>query len=140
MDLKHLTNDILPLRKQEIIEGKNCATSQPIYVVLDLQENIVSGHTDYTPSTNYKGLEWEFGYMDERLDPEDREFKLSGVIMAKPIRITRFYTDRIVAFFLTSKGASDYLEYQKHNLNNGYVYVFYSGYGNKEMNKLLSGE
>jgi hypothetical protein len=140
MDLGYLTNELLPLRKQEILQGKNCATAQPIYVVLDLQENIVSGHTDYTPSTNYKGLDWQFGYMDEKLDPEYREFKLSEVMMKKPIRITRFYTDRIVAFFLTSKGAHDYLEYQKHNLNKGYVYVFYSGYGNKEMNILLSDE
>ena len=140
MNLNYLTEELLPQRKKEIKEGKNLATRQPIYVVLDLQENYVSGHSDYTNSTNYKDKGWEFGYIDNALECELREFKKSDKGMKKPEEVTRFFTDRITAFFITSKGAYDYLKYQKHNLNNGYVYVFYSGYANKEMDKLLNNQ
>lgn len=57
MDLNYLQNEILPKREQEIKDGKNLATRQPIYVVLDSQENFCSGHSDYEPSTNYRGRE-----------------------------------------------------------------------------------
>lgn len=137
MDLNYLQNEIIPLREKEIKEGKNQATRQPIYLVLDLQENIVSGHSDYSAYTNYKGLNQEFGYIDDFLDSEDIEFNKTSYKMRRPVEVTRFFTDRIIAFFLTSKGANDYLEYQSHNLKNAYVYVFYSGYGNREMDKIL---
>ena len=139
MNLEYLKNEILPLREKEIKEGKNICTRQPIYVVLDLQENYVSGHSDYSPSTNHKGLPFEFGYIDEHLEGELRTFKKSDKHMKKPSKITMFYTDRIVAFFFTSKNAHAYLKYQSHNLENPYVYVFYSGYGNREMDLLLCG-
>jgi len=140
MNLDFLTRELLPRREQEIKDGKNLATRQPIYVVLDLQENYISGHSDYTPSTNYKGKDWEFGYIDNDIDSEGQEFKTSDAEMIKPFEVSRFFTDRIIAFFLTSCGAHDYLKYQSHNLNNAYVYVFYSGYGNKEMDSLLNNE
>ena len=139
MNVDYLQKEIIPLREMEIEEGKNCATRQPIYVVLDLQENYVTGHSEYSPSTNYKGLSFEFGYVDMELDGESREFKKLKKGMFSAEKVTKFYTDRIIAFFLTSKGAHDYLKYQSHNLNNAYVYVFYSGYANKEMDNLLSG-
>ena len=46
MDLNYLQAEILPKREQEIKEGKNLSTRQPIYVVLDLQEIICSGHSN----------------------------------------------------------------------------------------------
>lgn len=137
MDIEYLKEEIIPLRKKEIEVGQNMSTRQPIYVVLDLQENIMSGHSDYSPSTNYKGLNQEFGYLDVSLDSEEQVFKTSKKKMHRYFEVTRFYTDRIIAFFFTSKGANDYLEYQKHNLTNAYVYVFYSGYGNREMDRIL---
>jgi hypothetical protein len=137
-DINYLTTELLPKRAQEITDGKNYSTRQPIYVVLDLQENIFSGHSEYDPTTNYKGKEKEEGYVDLAVEPEDREFSVSDEGMKEPEEITRFWTDRIIAFFLTSGGANEYLEYQKHNLGEAYVYVFYSGYGNQEMDKLLN--
>ena len=137
MDLTYLQNEIIPKREQEIKEGKNLATKQPIYVVLNLQENYCSGHSDYSNSTNYKDKGWDFGYIDTNLDDECQEFKKYKGKMKRPEAVTRFYTDRIIAFFLTSEAAHDYLKYQNHNLYKTYVYVFYSGYGNKEMDKLL---
>lgn len=140
MNIKYLEEEITPQREQEIKEGKNACTRQPIYIVLDLQENIVEGYSNYTPSTNYKGIDWQYGYVDNALDCEDRVFRLSDKKMKKPVEITRFFTDRIIAFFLTSKAAHEYLEYQSHNLKNPYVYVFYSGYANRQMDNLLAGE
>jgi hypothetical protein len=137
MNIKFLTTGILPIREKEIEEGKNLATRQPIYVVLDLRENFVSGHSDYSSSTNYKGIQHSVGFIDASLDHEDMAFNESKSGMKKPKKVTRFYTDRIVAFFLTSEAAHDYLKYQSHNLSNAYVYVFYSGYGNKQMDQLL---
>jgi hypothetical protein len=137
MDLNYLQNVLLPKREAEIKEGKNLCTKQPIYVVLDLQQNIVSGHSEYSSSTNYKGKPFEFGYVDNYLDAEDKRFEESKDGMRRPSEITRFWTDTIVAFFLTSEAAHDYLMYQRHNLKNPYVYVFYSGYGNHEMDALL---
>lgn len=141
MNLNYLQEVLLPQREQEIKEGKNLATAQPIYVVLDPQENIVEGHTDFTPLTNNKGLQFEFGYVDMGSDSEYREFSETDDGMEDPLEVSRFYTDRFVAFFLTSKAAHDYLEYQSHNLSDlVYVYVFYSGYANKEMDLLLNNE
>lgn len=139
MNLEYLRKVIIPTRKKEIEKGLNWATRQPIYVVLDLQENYVSGHTDYTPHTNYKGLVCEYGYIDNSIPSEERIFlkDISRRNLQEPIKVTRFYTDKIIAFFLTSAGAYEYLKYQSHNLTNPYVYVFYSGYGNKEMDNLL---
>ena len=140
MDINYLTTEILPKREQEIKEGKNLMTRQPIYVVLDLQENYVSGHSDYSSITNYKGLRFEEGYIDNSIESECREFSETAKNMDNPCEVTKFYTDRIVAFFLTSEAAHDYLKYQRHNLTNPYVYVFYSGYRNIQMDKLLDNE
>jgi hypothetical protein len=137
MDLNYLQNEIIPKREQEIKDRKNLGTRQPIYVVLDLQENIIEGHTDYSPSVNYYGKDWIHGYADEDLDSENMEFSDTTNGMKKPKEFTKFYTDRIIAFFLTSEAAHDYLKYQSHNLSDAYVYVFYSGYANHQMDKLL---
>ena len=137
MNLNYLQEVIIPRREQEIKDGKNLATRQPIYVVLDLHENYVSGHSGYTNSTNYKGKPFEFGYIDNALDSESMEFSEEDTGMELPVEITRFWTDRIIAFFLTSEAAHKYLSYQSHNLKDAYVYVFYSGYGNHEMDTLL---
>lgn len=137
MDLDYLQNEILPKREREIAEGENLGTRQPIYVVLDSKENYCSGHSNYSLSTNYRGRDMEYGYIDTSLDSEYREFRKTDDGMEEPEEVTKFYTDRIIAFFLTSEAAHDYLKYQGHNLTDGYVYVFYSGYGNIQMDKLL---
>jgi hypothetical protein len=141
MNIEYLKKEIIPQRKKEIEEGKNAATAKPIYVVLDLIENCVSGHSEYTVSTNYKEIPMQHGYIDVALDSDEREFCTEDIKMQSPEKLTRFYTDRIVAFFLTSKAAHEYLHYQKHNLSErAYVYVFYAGYRNIEMYNLLENE
>ena len=140
MNLNYLRNEIIPKREQEIKDGKNLMTRQPIYIVLDLQENFCSGHSIYESPTNYKGRKWENGYIDISLDGEGREFCEADKGMEEPEEVTKFYTERIVAFFLTSEAAHDYLGYQGHNLSDAYVYVFYSGYANRQMGKLLCDE
>lgn len=137
MGLNYLQNELLPKREAELRDGKNLATRQPIYVVLDLRDQYVSGHSDYSIMINYKGKPSEFGYVDNALDTEYQEFALTAEGMETPEPVTRFWSDQIISFFLTSGGAHDYLEYQKHNLTDGYVYVFYSGYANREMDALL---
>jgi len=138
MNLTYLKNELIPQRELEIEQGKNLCTADPIYVVLDLVENVVEGHQPYYLCPNERGVDAEFGYIDRSLDSEDIEFSESDDGMEESEAVTRFYTDRFVAFFLTSKGAHDYIEYQRHNLNNPYVYVFNAGYANYEMGKLFS--
>jgi len=144
MDLIYLQSKIIPQRAQEIAEGKNLFTKQPIYVVLDLQYHIMTGHDDNgwltTSMLNYKEKPGEFGYVDLALDAEDRKIKESYTGMENPEAVTKIYIDRIIAFFFTSLEAHNYLIYQKHNLTDPYVYVFNSGYRNWEMDHLLKGE
>jgi hypothetical protein len=140
MNLDYLKNTILPQRAKEITGGFNHGTAKPIYVVLDLIENFVSGHSEYSANTNLKGCSKKHGYIDSAEIEELKEFRLSPDGMEEPEEVTILYVDRIVAFFLTSKSAHEYMEYQKHNLTNPYVYVFSVGYGNVEMNRLLQGE
>ena len=137
IDINYLEHIIIPQREREIIEGKNAMTRQPIYVVLDLVENLIEGHSDINPITNYKGLPMTRGYADQSLDSEDMKFFEKEDFMIDPKEYTKFYTDRIVSFFLTSEAAHNYLSYQSHNLSNAYVYVFYSGYRNHQMDQLL---
>lgn len=138
MNIEYLTSVILPKREQEIKEGKNLSTRQPIYVVLDLQENCSPGHNDFSCCPNYKGKDKKTGYVDMALETEEREFSEEEEGMETPEEMTQFWTDRIISFFLTSEAAHDYLKYQRHNLTGeAYVYVFYSGYGNQQMDLLL---
>ena len=137
MDLNYLTNEILPQREKEIEVGKNLGTRQPIYLVYDLQEQFCSGHSEYSPPTNLFGKEWSFGYIDTDPNVEDIEFCEDDSDMKSPEAVTQFFTDRLIAVFLTSKAAHEYLEYQSHNLTNPYVFVAYSGYGNRQMDNLL---
>lgn len=137
MDLNYLVNEILPQRKREIEAGKNAATRQPIYVVLSLNERICEGHNGFDMTLNLKGVDAEFGYIDMDKEAEDRVFSTSDKRMKNPQEVTRYYTDSFVAFFLTRKGAEDYLKYQKHNMHKPYVYVFYTGYSNREMDALF---
>ena len=140
MNIEYLTKEILPVREQEIKDGKNAATRQPLYVVLDLVEHLCSDHSDYSMMLNLKGVDAEFGYIDTALDTEDQEFCETEDGMENGAAVTRFYTDRFVAFFLTRAAAEDYLKYQSHNLTGGYVYVFYTGYRNHQMDNLFKGE
>jgi len=139
MNLKYLTTEILPKREQEIKEGKNLATAQPIYVVYDLIESGAFGHVEIGGVQNHKGKEYQEGYIDKAED--EIEFYVNKELLTEPEEITRFWTDRLVAIFLTSEAAHDYLKYQSHNLSSeAYVYVHYTGYANKQMNKLLNGK
>lgn len=137
MDLKYLKEQ-LAVREQEIKDGKNLATSNPVYVVLDLIKQISYGHDGYISCvTNHHGKDPEYGYIDRGSD--EPEFCQNNIGMDDYEEVTRFWTDKVVAFFITSKAAYDYLKYQAHNMNDPYVYVFHSGYGNKQMDKLLKG-
>jgi 3',5'-cyclic AMP phosphodiesterase CpdA len=140
MNLNYLVKEILPVRKKEIEDGKNIGTRQPIYVVLDLQENIIDGHIHYSPSVNYKGKDWKHGYADRALDSEDMVFSESPSGMENPKEFTKFYTDRVIAFFFTSEAAHSYIKHQAHNLQQPYVYVFNSGYANYQMDMLLNNQ
>jgi hypothetical protein len=140
MDYNYLIKTLIPQREKEIKEGENLSTVNPIYIVYDLIENVCSGFSDYSLTTNLKCKPMEQGYIDDWLYIEEREFKDNSDNMTTPIEVTRFWTDRLVAIFLTSKEAHYYLKYQSHNLNDPYVYVHSTGYKNIEMNKLLAGE
>ncbi len=139
MNLNYLINSILPQRLKEIEEGKNRGTANPIYVVMNISIGICLGWNEYTMTTNIAGIEPKNGYVDMAKDDEDRKFKLSDKGMKNPEQVTKYYIDRPVAFFLTSKAAHEYLEYQSHNLHKkAYVYVFHAGYKNVEMENLFS--
>ena len=143
MDLNYIKNEVLPQRKKEIAEGLNAATRQPIYVVFDLTYSFMGGHDDEGwmsgGQLNHKGKDAETGYLDTALDSEDREFLDTDEGMKSPDKVTKLYYDRVVAFFLTRQGAEDYLKCQAHNLSDAYIYTFYSGYGNREMDAILCG-
>ena len=139
MNIKYLQEVIIPQREKEIEEGKNDYANQPIYVVMDVREDIVFNHIEINHFF-YNGIEPKIGYYDAAVDTEERVFKESKNGMKSPYPCTVIYLDRLVTFFLTRKGAEEYLEYQKHNLNKGYIYTFYSGYGNREMDKLLENK
>lgn len=139
MDLNYLSEKLLPQRAKEIKQGKNLGNRNVIYVVLGLQEHCIGGHEqEYGINTNLKGKNAECGYYDSSKD--EPEFSFSDKRMKTPKEVTRFYTDYMVAFFLTSKEAHAYLKYQSHNIRQGYVYATSAGYANREMNNLLKNE
>ncbi|MEL6661234.1 MAG: hypothetical protein AAFR36_32610 [Bacteroidota bacterium] len=121
---------ILQQRAEEIASGKNAATRNPIYVVYSLCDMYCSGHTEISILSNLKGRDSETGYLDREF--EEPEFELTDEDMKEPMEVTRFWIDRFAAFFFTRKGAEDYMEYQRHNLTNPYIYVHSPGYANRE--------
>ncbi len=140
MDLEFLKNEILPKRAQEIKDGKNLSTKQPVYVVLDTVDSYCSGHNDFSVLASHRSDQQTYGYIDMALESEDREFIESDEGMEEPQEVTQIKVDRFVAFFLTSEAAHAYLKYQAHNLNDPYVYVFSTGYSNRQMDQLLRDE
>lgn len=138
MNIEYLTKEIIPVRNKEIEEGKSYGTRNPIYTVMDVVTHVVEGHSEYLHMQTLNQMLPEWGYVDMSLDSECRNLEESKEGMSKPKRFTRFFTDRFVAFFLTSEAAHDYLNYQSHNLSkHAYVYVHYAGYSNKQMDKLF---
>lgn len=137
MDLKYLEEYILPVREKEIKDGKHLYTRNPIYVVYDLHTLYVSGHSEITICPNNISKHSRHGYFDDALEYEDMEFSTSLDGMENPWEVTELYYSKFVAVFLTSEAAHDFLEYQKHNYPNGYVYVECAGGNNKQMNRLL---
>ena len=159
MNIKYLKEALIPQRELEIKNGDNLATRNPIYVVYSLRDQYVSGHSDYSPITNLKGLSPESGYLYKRPDWDEPQFCLNqdgsdleideeelededGMPYTddrdEPEEMTRIWIDHLEAIFLTSKAAYDFMEYQKHNLSNPYVYVHCAGYRNHEMDMLFS--
>jgi hypothetical protein len=118
-------------RLKEIEVGENRFTCKPMYVVLKLEEQIALNCEEISGITNFKEKRPQEGWYDDA-DEEEREIKECSCGMKKPQQVMRFWIDRPVAFFLTRKGAEEYLEYQKHNLEDAYIYVFSCGYRNKE--------
>lgn len=140
MNIEYLQKEIIPQRKKEIENGDNLATAQPIYVVMDLIECVAIGHVEFMGNTNLKDKEPKYGYLDWEADPMGRNFFDTPLGMSEPEKVTAFWIDRPRAFFFTSEAAHDYKKYQAHNLTDPYVYVFHSGYGNRQMDKLLSDD
>ncbi|GHT02091.1 hypothetical protein AGMMS49525_04940 [Bacteroidia bacterium] len=139
INIEYLRDVIIPQRKTEIENGKNLGTAQPIYVVMNMREHIAEGHELYISGTNLKDKEPVCGYLDADLDLDSQEVREFDSKMTDPIPVTKFYTDYPVAFFLTAKAADEYLKYQAHNLSkDAYVYAFYSGYRNVEMDNFLN--
>ncbi len=136
MNIKYLNDYIIPQREEEVNLGYNFATNNPIYIVFDLIERITSEHSDYDLTCNYADKPMTFGYIDTALD--EPVFSESNFEMESPEEVTKFYTDRVVSIFLTYKSAREYLEYQKHNMENPYIYCFNAGYRNIEADNLFN--
>lgn len=134
MNWKHLKG-LLNQRNTEIGEGLNLATFPPVYVVLSLVECVAFGHVEISSGTNRKGWDCEEGYFDR--DDTETGFHKTADGLSSPEEVTRFWIDCPDAFFITRKGAEEYLKYQSHNLANAYLYVFHTGYANHEMNELF---
>lgn len=139
MNLEYLKSEILPVREREIAEGKNLATSPPIYIVYSLDQQLVYGHVEGLGHFSKSGVGSTFGYIEQGFDWDDSDFSEHESDLTNPEKITLFYTDRYVALFLTSEAAYDYLKYQAHNMNKPFVYVEHTGYANHQMNGLFSG-
>lgn len=130
-------------RRKEYAEHRNMSMEHPTYLVLDPYERWASGHYhDYgLTSTLSDKFSDEEGYIDLAEECEDREFFEYDDCMQDSEEVTRFYVDRLVAIFLTRKGAEDYLKYQSHNMSErAYIYGFGTGYSNWELKELFEGE
>lgn len=141
MNIQYFKKHILPTREKEIEKGLNAATKNPIYFVYDLEERIVSGHTEFPLCCNLKEKDSEFGFLDMDEEPENRVFYPNIEVNNKFLNlrpVTRFWIDKYKGIFLTREGADNYLRLQKHNLSDeAYIYVHSPGYRNAEMEKLF---
>jgi hypothetical protein len=135
MNLEYLKNEILPVREQEIKDGKNLMTPNPIYLVYSLRDMACEGHSEYLGATNNKGKEPEHGYIDRAESEPD--FELTDKGMENPAEVTQFWIDEYKAIFLTSEAAHEYCKYQAHNMNEPYVFVHHTGYSNHQMESLF---
>lgn len=119
-------------RKEEYNNELNQGTDCPVYYVYDLVENYLEGDVEVYVSNNRHKTSV---YIDrDYVDPDDEDisegFRQNGY--------TIFYTDKLVAMFLTREDAIDYLKYQKHNMSEyAYYYIDTVGYGNKVTKSII---
>lgn len=140
---------ILLQRWSEIEAGKNYGTRYPVYAVYTMDYLYFDLNQDlYVPSFNRCGLEAVTGYLynngseyefceteDELVkyvnEHFDKEFDdISEIDEDHYSEVQKIAKERLVAIFLTSEAAHNYMERQKHNLSQPYVYVESTGYAN----------
>lgn len=134
----NMTNEMIDFLKEIKAERKKeeTATRTPVYIVYDLVERFIAGHNDdYELTPNLRRKQKEFGYLVGE-DSEDFEFAYERDT-EEDEEFTRYWTDRFVAMFFTRKAAKEYMQYQKHNLSDPYIYEEYPGYHNRQMDKFF---
>jgi len=129
--------EVCEKRAQEIQEGKNRATDLPIYIVYDAKWYIVQGWSNITPALSHKYPNWEYGYYDESLEPESREFCSYDSGMEDPVECSKFYADDFITCCFTLEAAEAFIEAEKHNYSEMYVYVEYAGRRNTQFQNLF---
>ena len=140
INVDYFRDVIVPQRLAEINRGENGGTRNPIYVMYNLDQVIVSGHDEFSGlHCNIADISSVHGYLDMSLEDEERVFCTDDDGMSDPRDVTMGYKERFVAIFLTRKGLEDYRCYQSHNLSKPFLYIHYAGYGNREMDSLLGG-
>ena len=120
-------------RQKEIENGENAITTNPIYVVYDIVTSICEP-SDYSQSSSI------FSYNDKQMwlseydndvfeDVEDED--------ENDRRIQISYHDRFITFAFIRADALEYIEKDKHNLNNPKIFVHHIPNKNQEVLAIL---
>jgi len=149
----HLAN-VLAKRRQEIAEGKNACTRNPLYLVYDTRYFVIENTSGFSPSASVFNNPEEYirGNVDDFEDfivvsPSDDDFEEEEVQRAHPYEegeirtygevLKKVYYDRFVTVCFTREAAEAFIQADRHNLSNPRIYVDYCHHKNTEMLGIL---
>ena len=139
---------ILIKRWTEMEEGKNYGTCCPVYCVYTMdylyfyrdQDVFINNYNrcGIDPVNGFlynNGSEYEFCETETELvkyvnEHFGKDYDIDDIDEDDYSVVQKIAKERLVAMFLTSEAAHNYMERQKHNLSQPYVYVESTGYAN----------
>jgi hypothetical protein len=145
-----IINNIKTTRQIEILDGKNLATRNPIYLVFQEIYSIASHQSDYQLGRNLRNKQDEYvRYLidsdsfilanftntdnwDDKIEIKNEDGEIEKY--SEVVKIG--YHDRFVSVFFTKESADLFIKQESHKLKNPYVYVEYIGNRNWQLQDL----
>lgn len=127
-------------RQQEISNGEHLSTFPPLYVVYDIIETCSEHNSDYTNSTSFKYNEDEYRrYNNESgwIKAEENTGNWDDIIYVDDVEYNEVlktsFHDKFITCTFTRVAAEDFIQREKHNLNNPYIFVHHIPYRNIQL-------
>lgn len=135
--------DIKIQRQLEIYNDEHLCTYPPLYVVYDVIETCCEHDSGFSGSTSLKYDECKYlRYFDEDnwIEAEKDTENWNNVLYLDEMEFSSVlkvsFHDKFITCCFTKMAANDYIQREKHNLNNPYIFVHHIPYRNIQLTEI----